>query len=129
MGRLTLCRAHLRRLTVVAGWDTATNLAAAVPGSQRENRGAFGAEAPIPVALNSRGTVNAVYARLMQLDGVIAVCLRGENKHLIRLSLTVSPSGPHSIYASVLGGTNGGCSDCALSHRVGGCDFNGNRSR
>ena len=28
-------------VTVVAGWDTATNSAAAVPGNQRENRGAF----------------------------------------------------------------------------------------
>lgn len=114
-------------VTVVAGWDTATNSAAAVPGNQRENRGAFEQRRFNSVALNSRGTVNAVYARLMQLDGVIAVCLR-ENKTSYPVVIDGIILGPHSIYASVLGGTNGAVATALYRTVSAGCDFNGNVS-
>ena len=114
-------------VTVVAGWDTATNSAAAVPGNQRENRGAFEQRRYNSVALNSRGTVNAVYARLMQLDGVIAVCLR-ENKTSYPVVIDGITLGPHSIYASVLGGTNAAVANALYRTVSAGCDFNGNVS-
>lgn len=114
-------------VTVVAGWDTATNPAAAIPGNQRENRGAFEQRRYNSVALNSRGTVNAVYARLMQLDGVIAVCLR-ENKTSYPVVIDGITLGPHSIYASVLGGTNAAVANALYRTVSAGCDFNGNVS-
>ena len=60
-----------RIMTVVAGWDTATNEHAAVVGTLEENRGQFELRRYSSVSLNSRGTAASVYARIMQLDDVI----------------------------------------------------------
>ena len=74
-----------------------------------------------------RKALNAVYARLMQLDGVIAVCLR-ENKTSYPVVIDGITLGPHSIYASVLGGTNADVANALYRTVSAGCDFNGNVS-
>ena len=56
-----------RIMTVVAGWDTATNEHAATVGTLEENRGQFELRRYSSVSLNSRGTAASVYARIMQL--------------------------------------------------------------
>lgn len=115
-------------VTVVAGWDTATNESAAVVGSAAENRGSFEQRRYESVALNSRGTASAVYARLMQLDNVIAVCVR-ENKTSSPKVIDGVTLSPHSVFVCVLGGAPADIADSLYRTVSAGCDFNGNTSR
>ena len=114
-------------VTVVAGWDTATNAVAAVVGSAAENRGAFEQRRYESVALNSRGTASAVYARLMQLDDVISVCVR-ENKTSSPKVIDGVTLSPHSVFVCVLGGAPADIANVLYRTVSAGCDFNGNRS-
>lgn len=114
-------------VTVVAGWDTATNAGAAVVGSAAENRGAFEQRRYESVALNSRGTASAVYARLMQLDDVISVCVR-ENKTSSPKIIDGVTLSPHSVFVCVLGGSPADIANVLYRTVSAGCDFNGNRS-
>lgn len=115
-------------VTVVAGWDTATNDAAAVVGSAAENRGSFEQRRYESVALNSRGTASAVYARLMQIDNVISVCIR-ENKTSNPKVIDGVTLSPHSVFVCVLGGAPADIADALYRTVSAGCDFNGNTSR
>ena len=67
-------------MTVVAGWDTATNEHAATVGTLEENRGQFELRRYSSVSLNSRGTAASVYARIMQLDDVIGCVVRERSR-------------------------------------------------
>ena len=95
-----------RIMTVVAGWDTATNEHAATVGTLEENRGQFELRRYASVALNSRGTAASVYARIMQLDDVIG-CVVRENKTNQPKVIDGVTLSPHSVYVCVLGGNDG----------------------
>ena len=113
-----------RIMTVVAGWDTATNEHAAVVGTLEENRGQFELRRYASVALNSRGTVASVYARIMQLDDVIG-CVVRENKTNIPKVIDGVTLSPHSVYVCVLGGNDGAIATAMYRTVSAGCDTNG----
>ena len=113
-----------RIMTVVAGWDTATNEHAAVVGTLEENRGQFELRRYASVALNSRGTAASVYARIMQLDDVIG-CVVRENKTNIPRVIDGVTLSPHSVYVCVLGGTDGAIATAMYRTVSAGCDTNG----
>ena len=94
-----------RIMTVVAGWDTATNEHAATVGTLEENRGQFELRRYSSVSLNSRGTAASVYARIMQLDDVIG-CVVRENKTNQPKVIDGVTLSPHSVYVCVCD-TNG----------------------
>lgn len=111
-------------VTVVAGWDTATNDAAAVVGSAAENRGSFEQRRYESVALNSRGTAASVYARIMQLKNVIG-CVVRENKTNVPKVIDGITLSPHSVYVCVLGGSDGEIATAMYRTVSAGCDTNG----
>ena len=113
-----------RIMTVVAGWDTATNEHAAVVGTLEENRGQFELRRYASVALNSRGTAASVYARVMQLDDVIG-CVVRENKTNIPKVIDGVTLSPHSVYVCVLGGNDGSIATAMYRTVSAGCDTNG----
>ena len=113
-----------RIMTVVAGWDTATNEHAAVVGTLEENRGQFELRRYASVALNSRGTAAIVYARVMQLDDVIG-CVVRENKTNQPKVIDGVTLSPHSVYVCVLGGNNGAIATAMYRTVSAGCDTNG----
>lgn len=113
-----------RIMTVVAGWDTATNEHAAVVGTLEENRGQFELRRYASVALNSRGTAASVYARVMQLDDVIG-CVVRENKTNIPQVIDGVTLSPHSVYVCVLGGNDGAIATAMYRTVSAGCDTNG----
>ena len=111
-------------VTVVAGWDTATNEHAATPGTLAENRGAFEQRRYNSVALNSRGTAASVYARIMQLKNVIG-CVVRENKTNVPKMIDGITLSPHSVYVCVLGGSDGEIATAMYRTVSAGCDTNG----
>ena len=113
-----------RIMTVVAGWDTATNEHAAVVGTLEENRGQFELRRYASVALNSRGTAASVYARVMQLDDVIG-CVVRENKTNQPKTIDGVTLSPHSVYVCVLGGNDGAIATAMYKTVSAGCDTNG----
>ena len=113
-----------RIMTVVAGWDTATNEHAAVVGTLEENRGQFELRRYASVALNSRGTAASVYARIMQLDDVIG-CVVRENKTNIPKVIDGVTLSPHSVYVCVLGCNDGAIATAMYRTVSAGCDTNG----
>ncbi len=113
-----------RIMTVVAGWDTATNEHAAVVGTLEENRGQFELRRYASVALNSRGTAASVYARVMQLDDVIGCAVRENKTNQPKVIDGVTLS-PHSVYVCVLGGNDGAIATAMYRTVSAGCDTNG----
>jgi len=111
-------------VTVVAGWDTATNEHAATVGTFEENRGQFELRRYASVALNSRGTAASVYARIMQLDDVIG-CVVRENKTNQPKVIDGVTLSPHSVYVCVLGGNDGAIATAMYRTVSAGCDTNG----
>ena len=113
-----------RIMTVVAGWDIATNEHAAVVGTLEENRGQFELRRYASVALNSRGTAASVYARVMQLEDVIG-CVVRENKTNQPKVIDGVTLSPHSVYVCVLGGKDGAIATAIYRTVSAGCDTNG----
>lgn len=125
-GAITAPAGALSRIvTVVAGWDTATNEDAATVGSSAENRGQFEARRYASVALNSRSTASAVYARIMQLDNVIS-CYVTQNRGSASVTIDGYTLGGHSIYVAVVGGADEEIAAALYDTVSAGCDYNGN---
>lgn len=112
-------------ITVVPGWDSVTNAAQAVVGQNIEGQGAFESRRYASVALNSRSTEEAVYARVSALDNVLAVYFAqnrtNANKVLDGITLT-----PHSAYVCVLGGKDEAVAEAIYNSISAGCNLVGN---
>ena len=112
-------------VTTTPGWDTVTNTGAAIVGQDEESQAAFEARRYQSVALNSRGTVAAVFARVAQVDNVIAVYAI-DNKTNVNKIIDGYTLKPHSIYVAVLGGNNEDIAKAIYNSVSAGCDYNGN---
>lgn len=111
--------------TSVAGWDAAVNKSAATAGQEAETQGAFENRRYKSVALNSRGTSAAVYARVGAVEGVIGVLTR-ENKTNMPVEIDGYYLKAHSIYVAVLGGADAEIAKAIYESCSAGCDYNGN---
>lgn len=114
-------------VTTTPGWDTVTNSNSAVVGQDEESQAAFEARRFQSVALNARGTVAAVYARVAQVDNVIAVYAI-DNKTNVNKVVDGYTLSPHSIYVAVLGGLDSDVANAIYNSVSAGCDYNGNTS-
>lgn len=114
-------------VTVVAGWDSATNTAAASVGNTAENRGQFEARRYQSVAVNSRSVAASVYARILQLPDVIS-CYVTQNRTNQPVTIDGYTLKPHSIYAAVVGGDDEEIAQALYDTVSAGCDYNGNTS-
>lgn len=112
-------------VTVVPGWDSVTNPAAATVGQLEETQSAFEARRYQSVALNARGTTDAVFARVANCDNVIA-CYVTDNKTNVNKSIDGYTLKPHSIYVAALGGTDEDIAKAIYNSVSAGCDYNGN---
>ena len=114
-----------RIVTVVAGWDTAVNNTAAAVGNPAESRGAFESRRYASVALNSRSTASAVYARILQIPDVVS-CYVTQNRTSAVQVVDGYSLKPHSIYVAVTGGDDDDIAHALYDTVSAGCDYNGN---
>jgi len=125
-GLISAAAGTLSRInTMVAGWDTAVNEAAAVVGQNAETQGAFEARRYASVGLNSRGTIAAVYARVANCSNVVS-CIVRENKTNVPIEIDGYYLKAHSIFVSVVGGTDKDIAEAIYNSCSAGCDYNGN---
>lgn len=91
----------------VSGWDTITNPADGVLGSDVESRSEFEFRRANSVALNGRGTVPSIYANVFQVANVLDVyALDNPEGVTVNSGSTNYPLAPHSLYVAVIGGTD-----------------------
>ena len=125
-GLISAAAGTLSRInTMVAGWDTAVNEAAAVVGQNAETQGAFEARRYASVGLNSRGTITAVYARVANCANVVS-CIVRENKTNVPIEIDGYYLKAHSVFVSVVGGSDEDIAEAIYNSCSAGCDYNGN---
>lgn len=112
-------------VTTVPGWDAVTNATAAEVGQLVESQAAFEARRYQSVALNGRSTTTAVYARVAEVDSVIAAYVT-DNKTNVNKTIDGYTLSPHSIYVAVIGGADDDIARAIYSSVSAGCDYNGN---
>ena len=125
-GLISAAAGTLSRInTMVAGWDTAANLRAATVGQNAETQGAFEARRYASVGLNSRGTIAAVYARVANCANVVS-CIVRENKTNVPIEIDGYYLKAHSVFVSVVGGSDKDIAEAIYNSCSAGCDYNGN---
>ena len=125
-GLISAAAGTLSRInTMVAGWDTATNQTAATVGQNAETQGAFENRRYASVGLNSRGTIAAVYARVANCSNVVS-CIVRENKTNVPIETDGYFIKAHSVFVSVVGGSDEDIAEAIYNSCSAGCDYNGN---
>ncbi|MGC9159774.1 MAG: hypothetical protein ACP5FH_12395, partial [Terracidiphilus sp.] len=111
----------------VPGWDTITNAAAGILGSDVESPQAFELRRQNSVALNSHGTVDAIFANVYAVSGVLD-CFVVDNPsgNTVNYGSTNYPLAPHSVYVGVVGGLASAIAQAIWNAKDGGCNYNGN---
>lgn len=112
-------------VTTVPGWDAVTNATAAEVGQLVESQAAFEARRYKSVALNGRSTTTAVYARVAEVDSVIAAYVT-DNKTNVNKTIDGYTLSPHSVYVAVIGGDDDDIAEAIYNSVSAGCDYNGN---
>ena len=125
-GLISAAAGTLSRInTMVAGWDTAVNPRAATVGQNAETQGAFEARRYASVGLNSRGSSAAVYARVANCANVVS-CIVRENKTNMPIEIDGYYLKAHSVFVSVVGGSDKDIAEAIYNSCSAGCDYNGN---
>ena len=125
-GLISAAAGTLSRInTMVAGWDTAVNPRAATVGQNAETQGAFEARRYASVGMNSRGTTAAVYARVANCANVVS-CIVRENKTNMPIEIDGYYLKAHSVFVSVVGGSDEDIAGAIYNSCSAGCDYNGN---
>jgi uncharacterized phage protein gp47/JayE len=111
----------------VPGWDTVTNAAAGILGSNVESPQAFELRRQNSVALNSHGTADAIFANVYAVAGVLdCYVIDNPSGNTVDYGPTNYPLAPHSIYVAVVGGSANAIAQAIWNAKDGGCNYNGN---
>ena len=111
-------------ITVVAGWDTVDNESAGVTGRDRETDAEYLARIKISLANNAQGTIEAIRADVLALDGVIA-CTVLENITNQSITSYGVQLTSHSIGVCVYGGNDEDIAKAIYKKKDAGCGTSG----
>lgn len=113
----------------IPGWDTITNTADGTMGQDVESRADFEYRRRNSVALNGKGTPQAIYAEVFALADVLDVYVKDNpSGDTVLVGSTDYPMLPHSVYVAVVGGTDVDIAEAIWRKKDTGCDYNGNTS-
>jgi len=113
----------------IPGWDTITNAADGTMGSNVESRADFEYRRRNSVALNGKGTPQAIYAEVFALADVLDVYAKDNPAGTtVNTGSTNYPILAHSVYVAVVGGTDADIAAAIWRKKDVGCDYNGNTS-
>jgi len=113
----------------IPGWDTITNAADGTMGSNVESRADFEYRRRNSVALNGKGTPQAIYAEVFALADVLDVYVKDNPAGTtVNTGSTNYPILAHSVYVAVVGGTDADVAAAIWRKKDTGCDYNGNTS-
>lgn len=114
-------------VTVTPGWDSVTNPAAAVTGSNAETQRAFELRRYNAVAANARGSVSALYGALSRVSGVIDLAVL-ENVTNAAQTISGVSVPAHSVFISIVGGSADDIAAAIYAKKDAGCGTGGNTS-
>ena len=113
----------------IPGWDTITNAADGTMGSNVESRAEFEYRRKNSVALNGKGTPQAIYAEVFALADVLDVYVKDNPANAtVNTGATNFPIVAHSVFVAVVGGTDADVAAAIWRKKDAGCDYNGNTS-
>lgn len=111
----------------IPGWDSVLNADAGTVGSYVESRAEFEERRRQSVALNARGSLQAIYANVANFADVIDVYVTENNLSVPQTIGGVSLV-PHSIWVAVVGGEAADIADAIWRKKSNGANYNGNTS-
>jgi len=108
----------------INGWDTITNPSDGIIGNVVESRADFEFRRQNSVAINGRGTNQAIYASVFEINNVLD-CFVIDNPAGIEVNYGASnyPLAPHSVYVAVVGGIDAQVAQAIWSKKDDGCDY------
>jgi uncharacterized phage protein gp47/JayE len=109
----------------IPGWDTVTNVAPGVVGSDVESRADFEFRRKQSVALNARGSLPSIYANVFDVANVTDV-YAAENVTDSPVTIGTITMVPHSIYVAAVGGLAQDIANAIWRQKSCGADYNGN---
>lgn len=113
----------------IPGWDTITNAADGTMGANVESRSDFEYRRKNSVALNGKGTPQAIYAEVFTLADVLDVYVKDNPTNAtVNTGSTNYPIAAHSVYVAVVGGADADVAAAIWRKKDVGCDYNGNTS-
>lgn len=108
----------------ISGWDTITNASAGTLGSVVESSQAFELRRKNSVAANSHGTVDAVFAAVAAVPGVLDVyVIDNPSGSTVNYGPTNYPLAPHSLYVAVVGGEAASVAQAIWQFKDAGCSY------
>jgi hypothetical protein len=111
----------------VPGWDAITNPADGVLGQNVETASEFELRRKNSVAVNSRGSTQAILAAVFEVANVIdCFVIDNTSGQTVFKGSTNYPMLPHSIYVGVVGGADADIAEAIWLKKDTGCDYNGN---
>lgn len=113
----------------ISGWDTISNAADGTLGQDVETREDFEFRRKNSVAINSKGTPEAIYAAVFAVDNVLDVyVIDNPTGATVNTGATSYPVIAHSVYIAVVGGVDADIAAAIWNKKDVGCDYNGNTS-
>lgn len=111
------------------GWDAVTNPTDGAIGQNVESRSDFEYRRKNSVAANSKGTPQAIYGAVFSVANVLD-CYVIDNPlpTAVSTGATSYSIKAHSLFVSVVGGTDAAVAAAIFSKKDAGCDMNGNTS-
>ncbi len=116
----------------IPGWDSISNAAAGVLGTNVETPQQFEYRRQNSVALNSRGSLPSIYAAVFASGATLVPPVLPTDVYVTE-NTTSSPItvggvtlAPHSLYVAVVGGDDASIAEAIWSKKDVGCDYNGN---
>lgn len=109
----------------VAGWDTITNAADGVVGSDTESRYAFESRRFDSVANNSVGMLPSVLGTVLGVSGVLDAYVT-ENYTASPVTVRNVTIAAHSLYVCASGGSDADVANAIWTKKAPGCDYTGN---
>lgn len=112
-------------VTVIPGWDTVTNPAAAAVGRDAESQLEFETRRYNSVAANARGSVAALYGAIANLSNVLDVVVLENitNQPIVSWGVTIPG---HSVWIAVTGGADAEIAETIYRKKDAGCGTAGN---
>lgn len=109
----------------IPGWDTITNPADGIPGTDVESPQAFELRRQNSVAANSHGTPDAIFAAVYAVSGVLdCFVIDNPSGNTVNYGSTNYPLAPHSIFVAVVGGTAADIAQAIWQYKDAGCNYN-----
>lgn len=113
----------------ITGWDAVTNPTDGALGQNVESPAEFEFRREQSVALNGRGTTDAIKANVFAVANVLdCFVIDNPSNSVVDSGSTDFPLAPHSVYVAVVGGIAADIAQAIWNKKDLGCDYNGNTS-